>query len=149
VSGSPACGGLTYRPFALRYRRATPRDRSRANGYASFQMLRQWIPRSPREPFNFPPVSPNHRLLFLATPSFDLEFRSKCFFAGWKCLLKYEFHRSPSTGIARNLTGLVFCDTFLKVFSMARVIGAISATENINPKWHGVLQEGSCFDTSA
>ncbi len=82
------------------------------------------------------PILSHHRLLFLATPAFDLSFAGERLLASRKRLGKDELYGPSRGSVARHPAFFMLCDSLLEVFGVRRIISAVRAPENVNPKAH-------------
>jgi hypothetical protein len=81
------------------------------------------------------PIAAHHGLLFLAAPAFDLLFGSQGFFTGREVLRKNQLKGTPFEGVATGYrTRMVFLNAFLDIVSVAGVVAAVGATEDVNPE---------------
>ena len=83
------------------------------------------------------PIASHHGFLLFSAPAFDLLFGGQGFLAGWEVLGKNQFQRSALERVATGYrTRMVLLNTLFDVVSVAGVVAAVGATEDVNPKGH-------------
>ena len=103
----------------------------------SFQVFRQRIACTPREPLHLFPITAHHRFFFLAAPTFDAHFHFEGRDTSLKLLDEYKRHWQSSRSVSTKFAVGMVTQAKLEIIGMSRVIGTITAFEDINPEGHG------------
>ena len=95
----------------------------------------------------FRPVATHHGFLLFAAPAFDLLFGSQGLLARREVLGKYQFQGSAFEGVATgDGARMMLSDPLFEVVSVAGVVAAVGAVEDVDPEGHYLRSFKMPFD---